>query len=208
MAKPKDENAADANSAPAKKSKKKIIISAISALLVLGGGGAAIGYYAGGSKAHKAEDPNRPKLTKRGQESGAKTAEPQEKDDGPKSDAQLSGKGLPDTPADPRGYQATYYKIETPFTSNLKDSDSFIQMSLGISTYYDERVIQNVQAHEMALRSAVILTLAQQDAMLLSTPAGKEYLQQQLTHSFNATLRQKTGFGGIDNVYFTSLVVQ
>ncbi len=205
-AKIKDKNAD--GEAPKKKGKGKTIIIVIAAIALLGGGGAAAGFYVAGSAGHKAEDPNRPKLAKRGEDSGAKTAKVEAADDGPKNDAQLSGRGLPDTPADPTGYQATYYKIEAPFTSNLKDSDSFVQLSLGISTYYDDRVIQNVQAHEMALRSAVILALSEQDELVLSTPAGKEMLQTTLTKAFNLTLREKTGFGGIDNVYFTSLVVQ
>jgi flagellar FliL protein len=33
-------------------------------------------------------------------------------------------------------------------------------------------------------------------------------LQQDLKGAINATLKQRTGFGGIDNVYFTTMVVQ
>ena len=33
-------------------------------------------------------------------------------------------------------------------------------------------------------------------------------LQRQLTAAINDVLRDKEGFGGIDNVYFTSLVIQ
>jgi flagellar protein FliL len=186
----------------------KMLMLGFGALLLLGGGGAAAGYFVAGKASHKAEDPNKPKLVKRGEESAAKTVETDKEASGPKNDAQLSGKGVPDTPANATAYQATYYKIEAPFTSNLKDSDSYIQLSLGIATYYDERILQNVQAHEMALRSAVILALSEQDELLLSTPSGKAELQAKLTKAFNRTLREKTGFGGIDNVYFTSLVVQ
>lgn len=208
MAKNEAEAAVPDSAAPKKKGKAKLMIVGIAALTLIGGGGAALGFYIAGNATHAAEDPNKPKLSKRGAETAAKTVESEKEAAGPKVDAQLNGKGMPDTPADPRGYQATYYKIETPFTSNLKESDSFIQLSLGIATYYDDRIIQNVQAHEMALRSAVILALSQQDDLTLSTPQGKEMLQAQLTKAFNQTLREKTGFGGIDNVYFTSLVVQ
>jgi flagellar FliL protein len=54
----------------------------------------------------------------------------------------------------------------------------------------------------------VLLQLAEQDPMTLSTPQGKAALQRTLTDAMNRTLRERTGFGGIDNVYFTSLVVQ
>jgi len=33
-------------------------------------------------------------------------------------------------------------------------------------------------------------------------------LQRDLTQAINDVLRQKEGFGGIDNVYFTNLVIQ
>ena len=48
----------------------------------------------------------------------------------------------------------------------------------------------------------------QQDSFTISTPEGKLKLQQELKGAINSTLKQRTGFGGIDNVYFTSLVVQ
>jgi flagellar FliL protein len=58
------------------------------------------------------------------------------------------------------------------------------------------------------IRSAILLTLSEQDGAVLSTPQGKHALQKQLARSINRVLREKEGFGGIDNVYFTNLVVQ
>ena len=59
-----------------------------------------------------------------------------------------------------------------------------------------------------AIRSTILMVLSQQDSFTISTPEGKLKLQQELKGAINATLKQRTGFGGIDNVYFTSLVVQ
>jgi 2-isopropylmalate synthase len=43
---------------------------------------------------------------------------------------------------------------------------------------------------------------------IISTSEGKLKLQQELKNAINSTLKQRTGFGGIDNVYFTTMVVQ
>ncbi|GAA0469236.1 hypothetical protein GCM10009096_07710 [Parasphingorhabdus litoris] len=107
-----------------------------------------------------------------------------------------------------RAFKATYYPIEGPFTSNLKHSNSFAQVSISIATYYDDRVLENIREHETAIRSAVLMTLAEQETEMLSTQAGKHQLQGVLTSTINKVLEEKTGFGGVNNVYFTSFVVQ
>ena len=38
--------------------------------------------------------------------------------------------------------------------------------------------------------------------------AGKEKLQQRLTKAINEALEEREGFGGVDNVYFRSFIVQ
>jgi flagellar FliL protein len=58
------------------------------------------------------------------------------------------------------------------------------------------------------IRSAVLMVLAEQDPAMLSTSQGKQMLQRRLSGAINGVLREKEGFGGIDNVYFTSLVIQ
>ncbi|MBL0914478.1 MAG: flagellar basal body-associated FliL family protein, partial [Sphingopyxis sp.] len=73
---------------------------------------------------------------------------------------------------------------------------------------YDGKVITNIKRQQVPIRSAVLMVLAEQDPALLSTSQGKQLLQRQLTNAINDVLREKEGFGGVDNVYFTSLVIQ
>lgn len=181
-----------------KKGKGKTILMGLMAVLLLGGGGAAGGYFLAGSlgPAHEeAEDPNRPKLIAQ---------------DGSEIAVNAAGKPQADVPAglSEAAFKASYHRIEEPFTSNLKDSSSFAQISLAVSTYYDERVLTNIQTHEMAIRSAVLMVLAEQDASELSTQIGKRALQKRLTQEMNAVLSEKSGFGGIDDIYFTNFVIQ
>ena len=190
---------------PRKKGKGKLAIIAVLVLL-LGAAGAAGGFFAagmlGGTAHAETEDPNRPKLVLKGE-----AAEPAK--EGEKAEpviGTVDGDGS--SPKDAANYQATYYQIETPFTSNLKDSGSFAQISLAIATYYDSRLIENIKQHEIAVRSSVLMHIADQDELELSTPQGKEALQKELKGAINKILVEKTGFGGVDNVYFTNFVIQ
>jgi len=175
---------------------KKSLLGIVAALVMIGGG-AAGGYWAAGSlnaKSGEPEDSDRPKLVSK---DGDTVDEPKPE----KSDLQK-------LEFDQSKYKATYYPIEAPFTSNLKNSDGFAQLSLAVSTYYDERVMENIREHETAIRSAVLMTMAEQSAEQLATQSGKETLQGLLTTAINVVLKEKSGFGGVDNVYFTNFVVQ
>jgi flagellar FliL protein len=90
----------------------------------------------------------------------------------------------------------------------MTDTDAFAQISVAVSTYYDMRVIDAIKTHEMAIRSQILMLLAQQPEEMLSTPQGKQQLQGKIRTVINDILKQKTGYGGIDNVYFTNFVIQ
>jgi len=109
---------------------------------------------------------------------------------------------------DRRIFQATYIPLEGNFTANLRGGDAFVQIGMGVSTYYDERVVQNVERHEMAIRSAILLALSEADPVEITTLRGKEALKNGLKNAINNVLTDREGFGGIDDVYFTSFVTQ
>ncbi len=69
-------------------------------------------------------------------------------------------------------------------------------------------MIDAIKTHEMAIRSQVLMMLAQQPEEMLSTPEGKRALQGKIKGIINDILKQKTGYGGVDNVYFTNFVIQ
>jgi flagellar FliL protein len=83
-----------------------------------------------------------------------------------------------------------------------------VQIGISVSTYYDGKVIGNLKRQMVPIRSAILMVLSEQDGAALSTAQGKHMLQAQLTKAINQVLRQTEGFGGIDNVYFTTLVIQ
>jgi flagellar FliL protein len=187
----------DAAPAPKKKGKKKLIIMVVGGLVLVGGGVAggmfAAGMGLGGAHAGPHVDPDAPKLVLRA---------------GQSEDPTITFKPVGSFQPDPRLYKASYYTMDQPFTSNLRDTDGIAQLSLGVSTFYDAKVLDGFKDNEMPIRSAVLEVLANQDAFVLGTPEGKVALQGKLRDAMNKVLMSKTGYGGIDDVYFTSFIIQ
>ena len=105
-------------------------------------------------------------------------------------------------------YASNYYAMEKEFTSNLQDSVHFVQVGIAISTPYDDTVIENIKTNEIAVRSAVLMTLSDTSEEQVFSTDGKKQLQARLTQAINAVLKEKEGFGGVGNVYFTNFIVQ
>lgn len=190
---------------PKPKKGKKLLLLSLGAILLVGGGAGAGLYLSGGVTGKQVhEDPNKPKLVERSDE----PAEP----DGEGGEEALKEGTISvkndRAPVDPKKYEATYIGLEQSFTANLADGAGFVQLGLSLATYYDGKVILNIRRQTVPIRSAVLMVLSQQDAAVLSTPQGKQMLQRDLTRAINQVLREKEGFGGIDNVYFSNLVIQ
>lgn len=189
----------EASAKPAKKGGlKKILIIAVGILVLLGAGIGAGLYAAGagivGGHEGPKEDPNKPKLVPKGDDHGGEPVS-------------TKGNGTNDS-FDRSKFKASYYPLTDTFTSNLRDSDGFMQAGIGVSTYYDERVLDAMKRNEMPVRSAILMTLANQDALAISTPEGKKQLQKELKDAINQVLVSREGFGGVDAVYFTSFIIQ
>jgi flagellar protein FliL len=193
---------------PRGKLKKILMISTVGLILIAGGTGGGI-YYAGGisGKARLAEDPNLPKLVER---SELETVEPEAGSEGKDAPLKTGTIAVKNDAAivDPKKYAATYLALDQSFTANLADGAGFVQVGLSIATYYDGKVITNVKQEMVPIRSAILMVLSEENVEILSTPQGKHGLQKKLTKAINMVLRDKHGFGGIDNVYFTNLVIQ
>jgi flagellar FliL protein len=200
--------------APAPKKRKRgktVMIGGL--LLLLVGGGVGAGVYAsgaglmGGGKA-EAED-HGPKLVPKSDQKRA-GAEPGEGGHG-EAEGKASGEGSGEKPPAGEGgdrFASNYYALEKEFTANLQDSVHFVQVGIAVSTPYDDTVIENLKTNDIAVRSAVLLALGDTPEDQVFTSEGKTKLQRRLAAAINATLKQKEGFGGVGNVYFTSFVVQ
>lgn len=195
------------DAAPKKKGKfKKLLMIGVGAIVLIGAGAGA-GIYFGALSAHESKpEDNYPKLVLRSKEDAAPAAEGEDKE----APLKVGTVSVPNDKfkVDPKKYEVTYYPITDAFTTNLADGSGFLQVGISLSTFYDGKVINNIKRQAVPIRSVVLMVLAEQDPALLSSSQGKQRLQRQLTGAINDVLRDKEGFGGVDNVYFTGLVIQ
>ena len=202
--------AADA-AAPKKKGKLVKILMLVVGLAVLVGGGIAGGLYFG--KAGAAEADHGPKLVPKSEQKqageGGEGGGHASSGGGGEAEghAKVEGKATPQGQGGDK-FASNYYSMEKDFTSNLKDSVHFIQVGVAVSTPYDDTVIEHLKTNDIAVRSAVLMTLGDTTEDEVFTSDGRALLAKRLTAAINATLKQKEGFGGISNTYFTSFVVQ
>lgn len=194
----KDNTKADGDAKPRKKG-KGILVFSIAGLLLLGvgGGGAFALMQSGMLGGHPVEEkPDVPELVLKGGED-------------PYAPVVKEGEG-PELVYGEGGskYRTIYYNFEGGFTSNLKDTDAMVQISLAASTRRDGRMLMWLKQHELAIRSAILVVLADTPETEVMAPEGKERLQKRLTAAINKVLIEREGFGGVDAVHFQTFIVQ
>ncbi len=190
----------DTSDKPAKKGRKLFKLLLVGGLLVGAGGGTAFALMSagliGGSRASAHE--SGPQLVLKG------ASDPY----APSSSS--AGAGAAELVHGGGGsrYRTAYYTFAEDFTSNLRNSDALVQMSLAASTHRDGRVLMWLKEHELAVRSRMLITIADTPEEDMYLPDGKIRLQKRLTDAVNAVLTEQEGFGGVDNVYFRTFIVQ
>ena len=180
----------------------KLLIGLV--LLGIGGGGAFAlvqsGMIGEGGESHKQKAPDHPKLILKGEDDpyAPKAAEGDKEGEG---GAEVEGEGG-------SKYRTAYYSFAEDFTSNLKNSEALVQVNLAASTRRDGRVLMWMKKHELAIRSEILVVLADIPEEDVMTPEGKERIQKRITAAINKVLTETEGFGGVDAVYFKSFLVQ
>jgi len=112
-----------------------------------------------------------------------------------------------ETPAN-ETFVTSYYTFADNFTTNLNKSKQFLQISVGVSTQYDETVIENVEKHQMALRSEVLGVMGTYSVDDIDGKIGRDNLANSIKDAINVKLQDLEGFGGVEGVHFTSFVLQ
>ena len=105
-------------------------------------------------------------------------------------------------------YETTYFEFPGDFTTNLKGSRKFLQVSVGVSTQYDEKVMQTVDQHQLSLRSEILSTISDFTEEDIAGSDGKKKLSVKLREVLNKKLDQLKEFPGIEDVYFTAFILQ
>ena len=105
-------------------------------------------------------------------------------------------------------FVTSYYTFPDNFTTNLKGSKAFLQVSVGVSTQYDETVIENVELHQLALRSEILGAVSEFTVEQVEGKVGRDDLANNIKDAINIRLEELEGFGGVEGVFFTSFVLQ
>ena len=132
------------------------------------------------------------------------SAEKKEGEEGEEGIITKNVKEVPEVDA----YETTYFEFPGDFTTNLKGSRKFVQVSIGVSTQDDEKVMEMVDSHQVALRSEILSTSSDFTEEDISGSDGKKKLSDRLMVVLNKKLETLKEFPGIEDVYFTAFILQ
>ncbi|NOY71420.1 MAG: flagellar basal body protein FliL [Gammaproteobacteria bacterium] len=104
---------------------------------------------------------------------------------------------------------ALYQKLEPTFVVNFQAEEAlrFLQVTVELMAR-DEKVIAAVEQHMPIIRNNLIILFSSQDFTTISTRVGKERIRAQVLSEIQKILKEKTGQPGVEEVYFTSFVMQ
>lgn len=193
----------------------KYILFGLGGVALLGVG-LGVGIFMGGSDTdpsseisqiiEKKENPDADEETENTAEEIVEECTEEEKDE--EGNCPVGPKKIPKLVPEEELFATTYYEFPGNFTTNLKGSKKFLQISLGVSTQYDEAVMVNVESHQLALRSEILGVMSEFTMEDLAGREGKGRLAVSLKDAINGILEGVEGFGGVENVHFTSFVLQ
>ncbi len=174
----------------------KIIIFAVVGLIVLAGAVVgtlfAVGFF--DKKDHKAAEEKLHELEAHAANAAASAA----------SAPVRSAKKSPEI----QRFESTYMELEKPLLVNMANSRKAISAQVALMTYYDDRVFKNVKKHEFALRAASLDVLRQVTEDMLTKPDFRKDVAAKIRDEMNAVLMKYEDFGGIEEVYFTTFLIQ
>lgn len=101
-----------------------------------------------------------------------------------------------------------YYELEEPFVVNLAQQPArFLQVSVQLMTR-DEKVVEAVERHVPVIRNNLLILFSSQQLEAISTREGKEALRQAALKEVRSVLESQGEPVEVEDIYFTSLVVQ
>ena len=105
-------------------------------------------------------------------------------------------------------FEKNYFQIEKELMTNITGSKKVMVVQIAVMTHYDSRVFDNIKKHEFALRSAMLDLMRQTTEAEATKPEFRKELAVKLKDIMNSLLEEYEDFGGIEEVMFTSFVMQ
>lgn len=114
-----------------------------------------------------------------------------------------------DVKADKGKKEPIYYSFEQPFTVNFETQSGlrFLQVNVELMSY-DQGAIDALGSHLPVIKNNIILLFSNQSYGTLITREGKDQLRQDTLTEIQGILKKYYGKPGIEEVYFTSFVMQ
>jgi flagellar FliL protein len=109
----------------------------------------------------------------------------------------------------PKG-PALYVPLDPPFVVSFTDDNGdtrFLQLTLQAMAR-EERTVQEIKTHGPAIRNAFLFLISGYKVEELTTLAGKEKLRGAMLEAANDIMAKNAGAARIDELFFTSLVIQ
>ena len=158
-------------------------------------------------------------LLKKAEEEKAAAEAAEGGEEGPKLGP--DGKPLPNVKETPDGpekqiksepdvtkFESRYKEMSRPLIANVAASRKVMSVTVAIMTHYDDKVLNNMDKHEFALRSAALDVLRQVTEAEIDKPTFRIELAEKIRLAMNSVLERYEDFGGIEQVLFTEFIIQ
>ncbi len=102
-----------------------------------------------------------------------------------------------------------YYTFEQPFTVNFQTETGlrFLQVNMDVAAH-SQADIDGLVAHMPVVRNKLIFLLSNQSYEHLISRQGKEALRDEILAAIQEVLKERTGSAGVEDLFFTSFVIQ
>jgi flagellar FliL protein len=104
---------------------------------------------------------------------------------------------------------ARYLALEPPFLTNysVEGRQRYLQLSLTLMAR-EQSVLEAANQHMPLIRNRIVLLLSGENFHQLQSDLGRRQLQEKILVAVQEILQAETGIPGIEQVYFTGLVMQ
>ncbi len=111
--------------------------------------------------------------------------------------------------AEPEGEEQDYVTLDSPLIVNVlsRDTIHFLQ----VTTEFQLKapvLAAKVKAHMTAIKHNLIMLLSEKRFSELQTIEGKKRLREEALKTVQQVMKEKTGDPSIENIFFTSLILQ
>ena len=107
--------------------------------------------------------------------------------------------------------KALYYELKPSFVTNFGDASTkkikFVKTDISLRVFGDE-ALKVIMAHDALIRHQVVMLLSKQTEETMAVIDGQEKLRLQILDQVKAALKQETGKEQVDDLLFTTFVIQ